>query len=125
MDQILGRSLKFCTSTGGAGLRLRSNRVPVLARPARRGLGCGALAKRHLAKRRLGSRGACGRQICGSGISREGHGWRYFPPCLGLKGPVPLRFRGADGSEDERGADTLFSCVLIDVDADLRGAGRP
>ena len=125
MDQILGRSLEFRTGTGGAGLRLGSNRVPVLACPACRVLGCGALAKRHLAKRRFGSRGARGRQLCGGGISREGHGWRHFPPCLGLEGPIPLRFRGADESDNERDADTLFLSVLIDVDANLTGAGRP
>ena len=44
---------------------------------------------------------------------------------LGLEGPVRLRFRGADESEDERDADTLFLCVLIDVNADLSDAGRP
>ena len=48
-----------------------------------------------------------------------------FPPCLGLEGPIPLRFRGADESDDERGADTLFLSVLIDVDANLTGVAAP
>ena len=95
----------------------------MLAGPARQGLGCGALPKRHRAKCRLGSQGARGCQPCGSGILRERHGWRYFPLCLGLEGPLPLRFRGADESEEERVADTLFLRFLIDLYADLRGAG--